>query len=723
MPTPPDPAPAPRSTLDAELLLFLATFTGADFDRERAATAIRNASRPGLSATEQLILASTELFMHADPESMPLQDAVWRARRDTPVVLRSEKDGRWIVVTAADWFRVKFVYADKPDERRTLSRKELAALLGLAGPDTVVTAIVIDPEYHSKHIRTADTGDGHGHHGLTPTRRFIAFLRCEKQDISTFLVFSIFSAILYLGAPLAVDAVVSNLAFGGQSQPYVQAIVVVSIALAACLILHAMSNGFLWYISEIIQRRIFVRTAADLTHRLPRVDTGSLDEVHTPEMVNRFLDIATMQKSVAIVLLEGVNLVFSGVFGMMLLALYHPYLLVFVLLLTGAIAIILRWFGLGAEATSIRESRMKYDLVSWFEEIAHFPHLFKGPGGYAFASQRANRIVTQYVEARSSHFRILMRQIVGLFALQVIASASLLVVGGYLVINQQLTLGQLVASELIISGIVAAFAKLGKMLEAWYDALAAMDKLGHLIDLDTERAGGERPLRSTEKGAEVSAKELGFGYLGENDLFAGKNFTITAGSRVAITGPHGSGASTLMDILFGIRQPKEGYVTVDGLDLRTWSLEALRADTQLIRRNEIVDGTIVENLRLGRTDIGPDEVREALERVGLLAAVRSRPEGLDLRLKMGGSPLSSFQRTRLLLARALVQKPRLLLLDDLFDGLDDKSLARLVPAIFDKKHDWTVVVTTRDPRILALCDSIVRLAPHSEEIASDEANI
>lgn len=202
----------------------------------------------------------------------------------------------------------------------------------------------------------------------------------------------------------------SNLAFGGQSQPFVQALVVASLALFACLALQAVVTAFQYYISDVIQRRIFVRTASDLAYRLPRVKAESLDGVHAPELVNRFLDVVTVQKSTSLLLLDGVNLVFSSLIGMLLLALYHPLLLLFVAVLLLLIVLILWLLGRGAVRTSIVESMMKYDLVNWYEEIAHFPFLFKGPGGYGMAYERANQLATDYVTARAKHFRVLMRQ-------------------------------------------------------------------------------------------------------------------------------------------------------------------------------------------------------------------------------------------------------------------------------------------------------------------------
>ena len=707
------PATPPASTLTPAFLAQLAIITGSEFDHARACVALQNAASLASDPLDELVSAAAEIYMNVSPVRLPLAEVVWHAHHDSPVVIWCETEQRWLVITFAGSFRIRIAEHEHPTHRITISRTELVRRLGIGSVNDVVEAGIVHPERPAHGMSEQSHVDNHGHDhahaSMSPHKRFWGLLKAEKADIHTLLIFSVVAGLLYLAAPLAVDAVVSNLSFGGQQQPFVQALIVLSLALFACLALQAIVTGFQYYISDIIQRRIFVRTASDLAYRLPRVRAESLDGIHAPELVNRFLEAVTVQKSTAMFLLDGVNLIFSTVIGMLLLALYHPLLLLFVAVLLTLIVLIIWLLGRGAVATSIKESMVKYDLVNWYEEIAHFPFLFKGPGGYNLAYTRANQLSTDYVNARALHFRVLMRQIAGLLTLQVFAAAALLGVGGYLVISQQITVGQLVASELIMSAIVTSLAKLGKKLEAWYDAMAAMDKLGHIFDLDIEREDGERPEKVGD-GALVNASGLSFGY-GGVDLFTDRTFTIAPGSRVAIVGPHGSGASSLLDMMFGLRQPTGGFMAIDGLDLRNWYLETLRERVMLLRRDEIVDANIVANLRLGRSDIGMDEINAALEKVGLLEDLRSRPEGLNLKLLIGGAPLSGNQRTRLILARALVQRPRLLLVDELFDGLDADSLAKLSAAVLDKSLPWTVVMATRDHDIVKICDQTIELAP------------
>ncbi len=424
--------------------------------------------------------------------------------------------------------------------------------------------------------------------------------------------------------------------------------------------------------------------------------------------MNRFLDVVTVQKNTTYFLLEGVNLVAASLIGMILLAFYHPLLLLFVSILVVLIVVVTWVLGRGAVETAIEESIPKYDLIAWFQEIAAYPFLFKGSGGYDMAYHRTNLLATKFVNARKKHFGKVFRQISGLLILSIVASVTILILGTWLVLSQQITLGQLVASELIMTSIVYSLLKLGKKLEAWYDTMASTDKLGHIFDLETESSFGECPVVDHSKGIMIKARDLAFGYKGSKLLFQDQNFTIEPGEKVAVYGPQGSGISSILNLFFAVRQPVQGSLSFDGLDARNWDLETLRESIQLLRRDEFIDGSIIDNLRLGRTEIGLDEIREALDQVGLLDEILRKKNGLNLEVQVGGAPLSYTQRISLLFARALVQKPRLLLIDELFDGLDTPIFDRLTKLILQSDLSCTIVIATRTQDLLAKCDRTLR---------------
>jgi ABC-type bacteriocin/lantibiotic exporter with double-glycine peptidase domain len=711
----------------ARTLEQLARQTGVPFDpqlaRDASARAVR--SNPGGESShrfEQLIAAASECSLRVVPIRSTLAEVVWMARRDSPIVALT-RSGDWIVLARRGAFHLRAANADGRPGYRRIRRESLARELGLDSAEQSADFAVVHPERPAADLdghggATAggvhsDHGDAHSHaeEHPTPHRRLMGLLRAEMPDVWSIVLFSVITGILYLAVPLTVDAVVNNIAFGGQQQVYVQALVVLSAALLAFLGLLAFVRAVQHYLAEVIQRRIFVRLAADLAYRLPRVTASATDRIHAPELVNRFFDVLTVQKSTALLLLDGVNLVLSAVIGMVVLGFYHPSLLAFDLVLLALVCLVVFGLGRGAVKTSIQESVSKYAIAGWLQEVAHFPNLFKSPGGSQFALDRADLLARRYLDARRSHFRILMRQIGGLLAIQAIASSSLLVVGGVLVLSGELTLGQLVASEIIVNAVVASVAKLGKHLEGWYDAMAAVDKIGYLVDLETEREAGDVPSDRSQP-ARVDVAGVSFTY-DQKPALTSLSFTLEPRISTAIQAPLGGGASTLLDLLYGLRTPSEGHVLIDRLDVRQWSLEGLRQDVALVRHHDIIEASVADNIRLARADIGLDEVREVLATVGLLDDILQLPQGLESPLLFGGRPLTSMQRTRLIIARAIVGRPRLLLLDEVLDGLEPTALESLAEILFHPSRPWTLVVASHDPDVIQRCERQIRLSPPS----------
>lgn len=199
--------------------------------------------------------------------------------------------------------------------------------------------------------------------------------------------------------------------------------------------------------------------------------------------------------------------------------------------------------------------------------------------------------------------------------LQTLASTALLAIGGWLVISGQLSLGQLVAAELIVAVVVGSFAKLGKHIESFYDLMASIDKIGSLFDLPIERTDG---LLTTGSGTGIVIKDVRYSLPDGREILNNVSLTIHAGQKVAISGTSGCGKRLLLDMLFGMREPASGLITVNGIDPRDVRPDVLRRHVALARDVEVFEGTIAENVHLERPDISIRDVRAALELVELL---------------------------------------------------------------------------------------------------------
>jgi ABC-type bacteriocin/lantibiotic exporter with double-glycine peptidase domain len=703
-----------------QTLVYLAQLLGVSCTLDDARQAISRAGDMAVAPIEPLARAAAAVGLRVTPVRMSVADAIWAADAMTPVVAWSVTEQRWLVIRKRGLFGARVSTADAPLERLTMSRDALAARLGLdsaiqSAEFGMVQPVRLMPSSHAPDELELGHGHEHGAH-LTPLRRYMGALRPEAPEAWAIVIYSVVSALLYLALPLAVSAFVGNLSFGSQSDPFIQALLFLGIALFAALALIAIIRGLQIYTAEVIQRRLFVRLAADLTWRIPRASHDAFEGTHPPELVNRMLDIVTVQKVTVRMLVTGVDAALGAVVGTLVLAFYHPALLLFSVLMCVGIGVVLL-AGRGAVAATTVESQRKYEMVAWLEELARAPALFKGPGGFAFAQDRADLIARQFLGARKRFFRVFMRQIGLLLLLEVLATSSLLLVGGWLVLEQQITLGQLVASELIVSAIVVSMTKLAYLFETWYDGLVAIDKVGYLTDLVVERQGGE-PRAARAGGAAVEVRDVAFAYAGVPPVLAGFDLDLRPGECVGLWGAQGRGSSTVLNLLFGHGTPDAGSIRIDDLDVRSWSLEHLRTQVALLRGADIVHGTIADNVRLGRFDVGHDGVSEALERIGLLDEVLELPAGLDTLLITGGLPLTSRQRVRLVLARALVHQPRLLLIDDMLDGLDDAAIDAIFRTIRDPRCGWTVLVATRDPLVAERCDRFVELGNPSRSGAA-----
>lgn len=525
------------------------------------------------------------------------------------------------------------------------------------------------------------------HTSAPPFRRLIRLFADDRRDIGLVLLFSVIVGVLTLATPITVQALVNFVSFGGLIQP----LVVLGILLFGFLALAGTIRVVQAYVIEILQRRLFVRVLADLSLRLPRVTAECFDRGNGPELVNRFFDIVTVQKVAAMLLLDGASVLLQIFVGLVILAFYHPFLLAFDVLLILSIIFVMLALGRGAVRTAIAESRAKYAVVAALEEMARYPIVFKLAGASDFARERADSLAVDYVESRRTHFSIVLRQTIGFLTTQVFAATTLLTLGGFLVMDGQLTLGQLVAAELIVSGVLVSLAKFGKTLENVYDLLAAVDKLGHLFDLPLERDDGAA-MRPGSDGSRLDLRGVVYAFPEQPPVIRNFSLCVAPREHVCIVGRHGSGKSLLADMLIGLRRPTAGTIALGGADLREIGLASLREHVALVRGTEIVEGTVEENVRMSRRDIPAEVVRDALQRVGILDRIRELPDGLRTHLAPTGAPLSPGQAGRLMVARAMVGRPQVLILDDLLDDLDEEAREHVLNAVMAPDAPWSVVI-------------------------------
>jgi ABC-type bacteriocin/lantibiotic exporter with double-glycine peptidase domain len=541
---------------------------------------------------------------------------------------------------------------------------------------------------------------------LSPLQRTLRLLRRERGDVGVVHLYAALVGLLSLTLPLSVQMIVQLVQGGLFLQPVVLLIAfVVAGTLAAGGIGVAQMR-----IVEALQQRVFARVALELAFKVPRVPFERSLNNALPETMNRFFEVIIIQKSFLKLLTEAATALLQVLFGLILLTFYHPYFTFFGAVLLLGLYLILRITGPKGLETSLIESKYKYRAVHWLQEMTRAITAFKFAGASSMPVDRMDDLVTGYLRYRRKHFGVLLQQAWTMIAFKVVITAGLLILGTALVVDRQITLGQFVASELVMVTVLAAVEKLIGSMSTVYDMLTAVDKLGVVSDLPLESSGGLVP-EAAPRGFAISLREVSYAYPGSSArALSDINLDVRAGERVALLGPDGSGQSTLLRVLGGLLEGYEGTVTYDGITLRDIDRRALRGQIgQMLSLHDLFDGTIEENITVGRPGITTGQVLRALEDARLDRQVQALPQGLRTTVSAGGGSLSVSNAKKLLLAQALVGPPRLLLLEDIVQHLEGQDRIAVIEMLCDRARPWTLLIVTPDPLFLAACDRVIVL--------------
>lgn len=544
---------------------------------------------------------------------------------------------------------------------------------------------------------------------LTPQQRLGRLLLGYRKEIRFIIFYSVVAGLISLSLPLGIQAIIGLIGGGAISASWGVLVFFVLIGALLSGILRLMQLSMM----EFIQRRIFADTAAEFALRFPRLNIEQLRQAYFPELANRFFDTLTIQKGLPKLLIDGSAAILQILFCLLLLSFYHTVFIAFSLILLFIIFVLFTVTAPRGLETSLAESKYKYKLAYWLEELGRVVITFKLAGDNNFPVHRADELTEAYLKARAKHWRILVVQFIGSIAFKVLILGAFLIIGSLLVMDNALNIGQFVASEILILYVVESVEKLILLHETGYDVLTSIEKMGQVMDLPVEREDGikveefcprDRPL-------EVELRNLSYRFAdGDVSVLNDINLKIEAGARVAVTGYDASGKSTLMQILSVIKRDFTGNLLFNGLPKQNLHLRSLREHIgDVSSQEELFKGSILENITIGNPDVPIQRVLEIAEALGLGDYIRNAPNGLNTELMPGGKNIPRGIISKMLLARALSTRPQLLVLEEPLGHMAFEDRQRIARYLTDPKQPWTLVCTTRDPLLAALCDQIVVL--------------
>ena len=540
---------------------------------------------------------------------------------------------------------------------------------------------------------------------MTPLKRLFSMLKPDNAEIRNVYIFAAFSGIVGLGLPIGIQAIVNFIQMGRVSTSWVVLVVLVMMA----ILISGLLNIAQMRITENLQQRIFVRSALDFTDRIPLIETESLTTQYAPELPNRFFDTITIQKSLSKLILDFAAASLQIVFGLILLSFYHSFFIFFGIALVLLLYLIFRITTEKGFRSSLRESNYKYKIAHWLQQIAYTRFSFKMAGTPSYLMHRTDTYLMEYLKSRNEHFKILRQQYLYLIGFKSIIAMALLVIGGLLVINQTMNIGQFVAAEIIILLILSSVEKLIVSLETVYDLLTAIEKIGQVTDLPLEHKEGIE-IPTTEEGFSIQFENVSYrNELTNQHVLEQFTLSIDANSIVVVDAENSVSVNVLFCMLGGIYHTHTGNVSLNRIPIGNLNREFIRNRTgNMLNQDLLVHATLLENITLGRNYVSFGEVQELCEQLHLTQEIQALREGYNTLLNPEGHFLSKACIRKILLARALVGFPKLVLLEEPLQDLSTHEKVQIL-SVLQNRPNCTVLIQSNDQAIKDIAHQTVSI--------------
>jgi len=533
----------------------------------------------------------------------------------------------------------------------------------------------------------------------------MGLLELDKRDIKQLFFYAIFAGLIALTLPLGIQAII-NLIQGAQvSTSWIVLVVLVTIGVGFQGVLQLMQVR----IMENIQQKIFMRSSFEFAYRFPKIKISELRNFYPPELANRFFDTLTVQKGLSKILLDFPAAFLQIIFGLILLSFYHPFFIIYGLMLVLLVYLLFKFTAKKGLETSLIESKSKYKVAHWIQEIARSIISFKLSGSTQLAMTRNDELTSDYLEARENHFKILLLQFIKMIGFKVLVTAGLLIIGGLLVLNQKMNIGQFVASEIIILLVISSVEKLITGLDSFYDVLTSLEKIGQVVDKELEQQTGEDPFKNI-KGINIELDDLKYNSPEGQKILKGINFKISTEDRILLDGASGSGKTTLLKVLSGLIEPTDGDLYINNTSIKGISPNSYRANIGMVLPDQTpFEGSILDNILLDGNNISQEHLQSVLKNIGLLNFVKEQPKGLNTIIYPEGQQIPYTISKRIVLARAIISNPRLLILKDPLEYFEPKEAEHIIQYLTSSDRDWAVIIVSQNPLWKENCNIILKL--------------
>ncbi len=519
-------------------------------------------------------------------------------------------------------------------------------------------------------------------------KRFWQLLKPDQRDIKIIYFYALIHGLVSLSLPLGIQAIVNLIQGGSISTSWVVLVIIVVLGIAII----GVFQIFQLVISEQLQQKIFTRAAFEFTFRMPRIKWSELYGNYAPELMNRFFDIISVQKGLSKIIIDFSVAGFQVIFGLILLALYHSFFIIIALILILLVYVIIQFTAKAGLSTSLEESKHKYQVAHWLEELARNAVSFKLFSTCGLPLKQTDLYVSQYLHARKDHFKILYRKYILLIIFKVIVATCLLAIGGVLVMEQRMNIGQFIAAEIIILLVLNSTEKLVFSIENLYDVLTALEKIGQVTDLELEEQPKDQQTISNKFSVEVNQVSFSFPHTSKK-VISNFSFNLQEGEHYRLAGTNELGREILVHLLARLYTTNEGYIIMNGAPIQTIPNEILsRQLGVLLPQEKLFEGTIIDNITMGQK-VTTEDIEWAITNLCLTKNIDALPEGLYTKVQTEGQHLPRSLTQKILLARTIIHRPKLLLMIAPFRFISQEDTKEIIDFIHGQQ--WSMLIDSQ----------------------------
>lgn len=524
-------------------------------------------------------------------------------------------------------------------------------------------------------------------------------LKDEKRFIFVIAIYSFFISLFTIVVPVSVQLLINSVSFTALLQP----VITLGMILLVLLIFSGCLYALQVYMSELFQRRFMAHMSAKVCLQFINADIKKLEQSNTTELTNRFFDVVTIQKNVPKFITKTFSFLLQAFIGLVLVSFYHPFFLIFSVILIFLLYLIYALYFKKACIAAFYESRRKYDIVGWIEDVAQNITLFKSEIGQKYAKFKTDELTKRYLIDKKAHFHNLFSQTILLLLLYAFANMILLILGGYLVLKGELTIGQLVAAELVLSAIFYGIAQFGKDLENIYGLIVACEKLSNFFNIPLKIEIKTSPkIHEFEK---ISLRNIS----SKDDKDVNINIDLYRQNRYLIHDKKQDTQKFLIDCLHDFCRPLFGEIKIDDQEFYSFDMPDFRNKISVINSTLVLEGTLIENLTLNRQDIKIGRVNDVLKDLGLEKTISKFTDKLNLRIIPSGWPLSQEEIILLKVARAILMDCKIIIINEIFDILNYNLRQRILKYITSNSDAMLIYFSNHSDDSIEMFDEILEI--------------